>query len=260
MKKILLTAPGKIHPAVIAVWAAVVAAAHLIPTIPMLFTGGTFSLATVLAPLSGIFFGPIAGAICSAAGGFIGSLIAPHTALLIGPFTFIIGTVSAFTAGCIAWGGRHLISLNMKGGITVNGGIIVYLTGTVLWFTQETGRGLILFPVIYYGVGFAALIIGSIFAAGILAGNNIKLKLPALWICAFGGMIGGATVASFFSLVLLEIPKEVWAYLTIAAPVERAVFSLGTVLVGAPLLAGLPKIGVFVGPAAEPETMNNDQS
>ena len=247
-----LSAPAKIHPAVIAVWAAVVAAAHIIPAIPMLGTGRNFSLATALLPLSGVFFGPIAGALCSSAGGFIGSLIAPHTAWM-GMGTFIIGTTTAFTSGCIAWGSRQFISLNMRGGVVVNGGIVVYIIGTVLWFTQETGRSVIMLPLVFYGAGFIATVAGVIFAAKALAGKNAALKLPALWLCAYGGMIGGATVGNFFSLVLYKLPRELWVYLTVAAPVERAVFSLGTVLIGVPLLAGLPKIGVFVGPRYEEE-------
>lgn len=149
-RKKRLTAPAKIHPAVIAVWAAVVAAAHIIPAIPMLGTGSNFSLSAVLSPLSGIFFGPLFGALCSAAGGFIGSLVAPHTAWM-GMGTFIIGTVTAFTSGCIAWGSWPPITLNSRGSLVINGGIIVYLVGTLLWFSQEIGRSLVIFPVVFYG-------------------------------------------------------------------------------------------------------------
>jgi len=250
MKKKRLTLPAKIHPAVIAVWAAVVAAAHIVPAIPMLGTGSNFSLVALLSPLSGIFFGPLAGALCSAAGGFIGTLVAPHTAWL-GMGTFIVGTVTAFTSGCVAWGGWPPITLNRRGSLVINGGIIVYIIGTVLWFSQETGRGLIMFPLVYYSAGCAALIVGSVFAGTVLAGKNEALKLPIVWLCSFGGMVGGATIGNFFFLILYRLPRETWLYLTVAAPLERAVFSLGAALVAAPLLAGLPKIGIFVGPQEE---------
>ena len=249
-KKHQLAMPGNVHPAVIAVWAAVVAAAHIIPSIPILGTGSSFSFASALSPLSGILFGPVAGAMCSAAGGFIGSLVAPHTAW-IGLGTFIIGTTTAFTTGCIAWGTWPPITLNRKGNLVVSGGIIVYLIGTLLWFSQEIGRSLVIFPLVYYTAGFAAYLAGSVFAGRILAGDNAAKKIPVIWICAFGGMIGGATIGNFFSLLLYRMPRETWMYLTVAAPVERAIFSLGTTLIGAPLLAGLPKIGVFVGPRFE---------
>jgi len=239
-----------IHPAVIAVWAAVVAAAHIVPAIPMLGTGSNFSLATALSPLAGILFGPLAGALCSAAGGFIGSLVAPHTAWM-GLGTFIISATTAFTAGCIAWGGWPPLTLNRRGGLVVNGGIIVYLIGTALWFSQEIGRATIIFPLVFYSAGFVALIIGSACAGKVLAGNKQALKLPILWLCAFGGMTGGATIGNFCTLVLYRLPRETWLYLTVAAPIERALFSLVAALIAAPLLAGLPKVGIFAGPQEE---------
>jgi hypothetical protein len=242
-----LSLPSRIHPAVIAVWAALVSASHIIPSVPMLGTGSNFSFAAALSPLSGIFFGPIAGALCSAAGGFIGSLIAPHTAWL-GLGTFIIGTVTAFTAGCIAWSDWPPVSISQRGALVVNGGIIVYLAGVLLWFSQETGRSLILFPLVYYGAGFTALIVGSILAGRILAGKRHALKFIAVWLCAFGGMTGGAAIGNFFSLVLYKLPRVTWVYLMVAAPIERAVFSLGAALIGVPLLAALPKVGIQVGP------------
>jgi hypothetical protein len=242
-----LLLPPKIHPALIAVWAALVGASHIIPAIPMLGTGRSFSLATALYPLSGIFFGPIQGALCSIAGGFIGSLIAPHTAWL-GLFTFVIGTASAFTSGCIAWSSWPPIALNIRGSLVINGGIIIYLLGTALWFSQEIGRSVPLFPAVFYGAGFAALIIGIVIAGKILSGKNSAFKFFALWLCAFGGMIGGATIGNFFTLVLFQLPRETWIYLTVAAPIERAVFSLGTAMIGVPLLTALPKAGIFLGP------------
>ena len=241
-----------IHPAVIAAWAAIVAAGHLLPTVPILGTGATFSLTAVLSPLSGVFFGPLAGALCSAAGGFIGNLIAPHTAWL-GLGTFIIGTTAAFTAGCIAWGRWPLITVNKTGHVIINGAVIVYLIGTILWFTQEAGRSVMRFPLVLYGSGFAAVVSGSLLMGMSLRRNSKALKFPALWLAAFGGMIGGASIGNFFYLVLFNLPRETWLYLTIVSPLERALFSLGATLIGMPLLAGLPKIGIMAGPPAPVE-------
>jgi uncharacterized membrane protein len=241
---------GRIHPAVISVWAAVVAAGHILPTIPIIGTGGTFSLASALNPLSGIFFGPIAGALCTAAGGFIGSLIAPHTAWM-GPFTFIIGTTTAFTAGGISWGKFPPVKISMEGSFIFNGGIIVYFVGSVLWFTQSIGRSVILLPVVYYGLGFAAMIAGFFTARKMFASKIRWLRFPAVWLCAFGGLVGGATIGNFFSLVLFEQPREFWLALTFISPLERVIFAAGAMLVGVPLLEGLKKIGISVGPVYE---------
>jgi len=243
---------GGIHPAVVAVWAAICAAGFLLPTVPIWGTGSVFSVSSALAPLSGIFFGPIAGALCSAAGGFTGSLIAPHTAWM-GLGTFIIGTVTAFTAGCIAWGNRPPVILNKHGSFIISGGIIVYITGTVLWFTQETGRKTILLPLVSYSLGFVVMITGIIFARRLFAGKSRLLKFPAIWLCAFGGLTGGASIGNFFSLLLYDLPGELWKALAFVQPVERAVFALGAMLIGVPLLEGLNKIGIRAGPQQEEE-------
>jgi uncharacterized membrane protein len=231
-KKTLLN--NRTHPSVIAVWAAVVAAGHILPSIPILGTGSTFSVTAALTPLAGVFFGPVAGALCAMVGGFIGSLIAPHTAWM-GMGTFIIGATTAFTAGLISRGYWPI-------------GIIVYLIGAALWFTQEIGRNVLLIPLVYYGLGLIAVIIGGIFAPRWLAGTVKGPKFPAVWLCAFGGMIGGASIGNYFSLLLYKLPETLWNALVIISPLERAVFSLGAMLIGVPLLVGLPKIGIFVGP------------
>ncbi|MCL1992041.1 MAG: ECF transporter S component [Spirochaetes bacterium] len=241
---------GRVHPALIAVWAAIVAVGHLMPTIPMLGTGRSFSLSAALTPLSGIFFGPIAGALCSAAGGFVGSFIAPHTAWM-GPFTFIVGTSTAFTTGCVAWGKWPPVKLSAGGNFIINGGIIVYIAGVSLWYTQEIGRSIVYFPIVSYGFGFVALIIGSIFAHRLFASKKPPARFAALWLCAFAGMMGGASIGNFFSLVLFGLPRELWAFLMFVQPLERVVFALGAMLIGAPLIAGLEKIGIFVGPHSE---------
>jgi len=237
----------KIHPAIIAVWAAVVASGYLLPVFPILGTGGTFSLSNILFPLSGIFFGPVAGALCSAVGGFIGSLIAPHSAWM-GLGTFIIGTTTAFTTGCITWGKWPPIGVSGSGSIIINGAIIVYIIGTILWFTQEIGRSIVTFPLIFYGLGFASVITGLIFTKKLFSSKRRLSKFIIIWLCAFGGLIGGATIGNFFSLVLFKLPKETWMILTVTAPIERAIFAVGAMLVGVPLLVGLNKIGINVGP------------
>jgi hypothetical protein len=243
---------GNIHPAVVAVWAAVCAAGYILPTVPIWGTGSVFSVSSALAPLSGIFFGPVAGALCSAAGGFIGSLIAPHTAWM-GLGTFLIWAVTAFTAGCIAWGKWPPVTINKNGSFIVNGGIIVYIIGTVLWFTQEKGRNVILLPFVSYALGFISVITGIIFARLMLTGKSRLLKFPAIWLCAFGGLIGGASVGNFFSLILYDLPEDVWKALAFVQPVERALFALGAMLIGVPLLEGLNKLGISAGPKTEEE-------
>jgi uncharacterized membrane protein len=236
-----------VHPAVIAVWAAIIAAGHFFPTIPILGTGGTFSLSSALFPLSGIFFGPIAGSLCSAAGGFIGNLIAPYTAWM-GPFTFIIGMTTSFTSGCIAWSKGLPVVIKSNGSFIFNGGILVYLIGTILWFTQKIGQTSFFIPVFIYGLGFTIMICGFIFSQKFFLSPSRLLKFLAVWICSFGGIIGGATAGNFFTLVLYEMPNEFWKVMVFVQPLERAIFATGAMLIGVPLLEGFKKIGISAGP------------
>ena len=71
---------GEVHPSIIAVWAALIAASHFLPGIPLFGIGGTMSVSAVLLPLTGIFFGPVAGGLCGGIGQFIGYLIEPSAA------------------------------------------------------------------------------------------------------------------------------------------------------------------------------------
>ena len=243
MKRKILN-PDKIHPAVITVWAAIVASVHLIPTIPMI-GGNFFTFASIITPLSGILFGPLAGALCSAAGGLIGSLIAPHSASF-GIASFIPGTITAFTAGCIAWGRWPLLKINRVGSFVVNGGIIIYLIGIILWFSHETGRNFPIKIIIYYSIGLAALFIGSIFSKKMLPGKFHFLQFLICWLCALGGLVGGATMGNYLALALF---KDIgWDFVLLIAPIERAIFAAGTALIGVPLLAGLNKVGIRLGP------------
>ncbi|MCL2442311.1 MAG: hypothetical protein FWD13_02465 [Treponema sp.] len=243
-----------VHPAILAVWAGAIAAGYLLPAFPILGTDGFFSLAVILNPLAGIFFGPIAGALCAAVGGFIGSLIAPHTVWL-GIGTFIIGAVTAFSTGCIAWQKGPPVAVKSNGNFIINGGIIVYMVGTILWFTQETGRNVVILPAIFYGLGFIALITAAVFIKYELASKNKILKFLEAWLFIFSGLIGGATIGNFFFIVLVPNPDVVWTTLAFSAPIERAIFALVAALVCVPLTAGLKKIGIFVGPRNEDDIL-----
>jgi hypothetical protein len=43
-------------------------------------------------------------------------------------------------------------------------------------------------------------------------------------------------------------------------PIERAVFSIGSMLVGVPLITGLVKIGIFTGPEQEYSAETEDMA
>lgn len=228
---------GNAHPAVIAVWAALISAAHMLPAIPMIGTGGTFSVSSALIPLAGIFFGPVAGAICASIGSFIGQIIAPHIAWL-GLATFLISTVNAFVAGYVS-----------RGKWPIGVGIIVL--GTILWYSNDIGRQAPVFPIVYYGLGIIMAIVGGIFGYKWLTAKSYLKKFAGIWLAAFAGFIGAAALANYACLIVLKLPATVWKALTFIAPIERTIFAVGAAIIGIPLLIGLPKIGIFVGPDAD---------
>ena len=228
---------GKFHPAVIAVYAAILAASALIPSIPVLGTGGSFSVSTALIPLAGVFFGPIAGALCAAIGGFIGQLIAPATAV-IGIATFVASIIAAFIAGLLCeekkWGPLSALGIG--------------LAFIVLWFTHPVGRESWLFALVFFGSGILCCILGFFFCNRWLKKSNFALKAIAIFIACYAGMIFSAAYVDYVCLFLYGLTSEIWTMLIVIAPLERALFAVGSLVVGTPLLIGLPKIGVFIGP------------
>ena len=231
---------GKFHPAVIAVYAAILAASALLPSIPLVGTGGSFSVSTALVPLAGVFFGSIAGALCAAIGGFIGQLIAPATAV-IGVATFVSAVIAAFVAGLLCEGKKW-------GPLSALG---VGLAFVALWFTNPVGRDSWMFASVFYGSGLLAIVLGFFLCNRWLKKSNFALKAIAVFIACYAGMVFSAAFVNYICLYLYGLTNEVWSVLTFVAPLERAIFSAGSLVVGTPLLIGLPKIGVFIGPRNE---------
>jgi uncharacterized membrane protein len=226
---------GTIHPAVIAVWAALIATANLLPAIPMVGSTGTFNVGAVLVPLAGIFFGPLAGALCAAIGGVISQIIAPHGAWL-GPATFLISTANAFVAGSLTRG-RWYVSA------------AVILVGYGLWFLLPIGMEASIFPLIFYSLGLLAVAVGAfVWRKDGQGAKQAFFRALGVFASAYAGFVGAASLANFAGTLLYKWPAKMWIGLAFVSPVERAIFSLGAMIIGVPLLIGLPKIGVRVGP------------
>ncbi|MGD2176455.1 MAG: ECF transporter S component [Anaerolineae bacterium] len=220
------------HPAVIAVWAALIAVVTLVPAFPMIGTGATFSVSAALVPLAGILFGPIPGAICAAIGAFIGQLIAPHT-VFFGPLSFLIPTLNALCAG-FAMQKRWYIPL----------AVIVVLS--LVWFAFPLGRSVWFTPLIWT-LGIGASLVGW-FAGSDWLGSDTRAKLFAgVFLAAMSGTMVDHSFGSLWALIMFKLPREIWLAVLPLAPVERTLFSLGSAIIGTPLLIGLPQIGVTVG-------------
>ncbi|MEN6434748.1 MAG: hypothetical protein ABFD14_06005 [Anaerolineaceae bacterium] len=230
-KKKLITA----HPAVMAVWAALMAVASLLPAFPVIGTGVTFNIANCLVPLAGIFFGPWVGMIVAGVGGFIGQLIAPHT-VLFGPLQFTIAMLGALGAG-FAMRRKYWVSL------------VLILAFTGIWYLLPNGRAAWATPILYV-LGLAFIIVGVWISRKedpLLSPNKGKMGLAIL--CASGaGIIVTQAMGNLWAMIFFQLPPAIWYTTLPIAPVERFLFALGAMVIGVPLFIGLPKIGVPVGP------------
>jgi uncharacterized membrane protein len=220
------------HPAVIAVWAALIAVVTLVPAFPMIGTGATFSVSAALVPLAGILFGPIPGAICAAIGAFIGQLIAPHT-VFFGPLSFLIPTLNALCAG-FAMQKRWYVPL------------VVILILSLVWFAFPLGRSVWFTPLIWT-LGIAASLVGWFAGSDWLGSENRARLFAGVFVAAMCGTIVDHSFGSLWAQTMFKLPREIWLAVLPLAPVERTLFSLGSAVVGTPLLIGLPQIGVMVG-------------
>jgi hypothetical protein len=222
-----------VHPAVIAVWAALIAVVTLVPAFPIIGTGATFSVGAALVPLAGVLFGPIPGAICAAIGAFIGQLIAPHT-VFFGPLSFLIPTLNALCAG-FAMQKRWYVPL------------IVTVLFSAAWFIFPLGRAAWFQPLIW-SIGVIACLIGWLVAADWMASDDRARVFVGVFLAALAGTIVDHGFGCLWALVAFQLPHEIWLAALPLAPVERTLFALGAAIVGTPLLIGLPKIGMLVGP------------
>lgn len=236
---------GHYHPAILSVWAAIICVGKLLPSIPMVGTGGNFSASSMLVPMAGILFGPIAGAICAAIGEFIGQLIAPNTAWM-GIFTFLVGTCNALFTGFI----------NRGKWIP---GVVALVTVSLLWYLSPIGREVPLFPIVVNGLGCAATLIGGFTAKKWMFSKNFVLKAASIWLACFGGLITGAGISRMYSLFVMQMPATTFQITIFLNPIERAIFAAAAVVLSIPLLAGLPKIGIHVGPEGEAVYEESDE-
>ena len=230
-KSVLISA----HPAVIAVWAALMAAASLLPAFPIIGTGTTFNIANCLTPLAGILFGPITGAIAAGVGGFIGQLIAPHT-VLFGPLQFTIAIMGALGAG-----------FAMQRKWYVPAAIITLFA--LIWYIVPGGRAAWATPLLYL-LGYVFILVGWWIGRKedpLLSKNRTRMSL-GIFCCAIAGIIVTQAMGNLWALIFFKLPPAIWFTVLAVAPIERFMFALGAMIIGTPLLIGLVKIGIPVGP------------
>ncbi len=240
MKKKLVTT----HSALIAVWAAVIAVSTLLPAFPVIGTGATLSVGDAIVVLGGILFGPWAGGIAAGVGGFIGQLIAPH-GNIFGPLQFTIGIAAAVASG---------LAMQRKWGYPM----LAWLFFGGVWYLFPLGREAWATPILYL-LGVFACIVGWIWGKNWLISKNRGTMFFGIFVCALIGVLIAQSNGNLWALVMFALPAPIWFSVLLISPVERIGFGLIAAAIGTPLLIGLPKISVPVGPAlAEQEADEDD--
>jgi len=59
--------------------------------------------------------------------------------------------------------------------------------------------------------------------------------------------------------VMFALPPALWFTVLAIAPIERFAFALASAVIGTPLLIGLPKISIPVGPQLEEEEEEEEE-
>lgn len=222
-----------VHPAIIAAWASFIAISGLLPVLPVFGTGATFSLADSIVVLGGVLFGPIAGAIAAATGGFIGQLLAPQSAVF-GVITFVCPTIAALIAGLL---------MKRKWAYVI--GIFVILT--ILWFLLPLGRDAWFVPAVNIGITLILIVPAATWGVNQISSKDPKKMFIGVSLISFIGAQASSALGNLMALPMFALPREVWlGVLPIMTP-QRILFGILAAVIGVPLLLGLPKIGVQVG-------------
>jgi len=232
-EKYLKVKTRKFHPAVLIVWAALSAAAMMIPGIPTLGTGGVMSLTYPLAPISGILFGPFAGALATMVGSIVGTVIAPQSANL-GIWTFTVQTGTALVAGYLSRGKWQVP-------------VIIVIPFTI-WIYSLPPMKIVWW---YIWIPITAIILSIVsakWASKLLKEDNVGKLTLGVYVVALASFLVGIGIGDPQGIIMYDLQADLYRLLTWLMPVERCIFSIFTTILAVPIITGLPKIKIFVGP------------
>lgn len=220
-----------------AILAALVAVLAFIPaSIVVGGMGSGWPLHDVIHPILGLLLGPIAGPVASAIGIVIGNVIAPYTNL--GPWSPLMGAMSAFTVGMIMYPTRSY--------------------WYVPWIIILAAHVIYLFQSLAFGIGFwlwlsnvftvdIALILIAIPQIRNWAIDTIRTdgtawqRFFAFYVVFFLGSTGGIQLNWVPSFATNPWPAEVWPVLIWIIFLERVVFTAAGALIAVALMAAIKR-------------------
>jgi hypothetical protein len=218
-----------------AILAALVAVLAFVPaSVVVGGMGGGWPFHDVIHPLLGLLLGPIAGPIASAIGILIGNVIAPYTNL--GPWSPLMGAMSAFTVGMIMYPGRSLWYVPWAIALVAH---LVYL-----WQSLSYGIGFGLWLSNVFTVTAALVLIATppvrTWAIGVIRGEGKPWeRFAAFYVVFLAGSTWGIQVNWVPSFATNPWPAEVWTPLIFIIFLERVVFTAVGAIIAVSLMAAL---------------------
>lgn len=220
-----------------AILAALVAVLAFIPaSIVVGGMGGGWPFHDVIHPVLGLLLGPIAGPIASAIGILIGNVIAPYTNL--GPWSPLMGAMSAFTVGMIMYPGRSYWYVPWIIALAAH---IIYLyqslafgIGFWLWFSN-------VFTVTIALVLIAIPMVRNWAISMIRGDGSAVQRFIAFYIVFFAGSTFGIQLNWVPSFATNPWPAEVWPPLIFIIFAERVVFTAVGAVIAVALMAALKR-------------------
>ncbi len=232
-----------VHVAYIAVAAAMVTLAAYIPMFPVIGAGTTISAGMIVVPLVGILLGPTAGTLATAIGAFLGQIVAPYGAIF-GLITFVCPTACTLVAGLLAY--RKWKTAIVVQGLTI---LAWYVLTTIMWRGQPAAGVRWYFPFLHWASFISVLIVGRKISDWISSGDTKKMAI-AVFLAALAGTLSEHMVGNSIYIGLYQGPAQVYVFVLGIYWIERTFGALAATFVGVPLLVGLRKARIDVGPWA----------
>jgi predicted membrane protein len=214
----------------ISVFAALDAVIRLVPVTYSIGLYKFFSLGWVFSPIMGILIGPIYGFTAATFGSLIRASIAPYK-WTFGPFSPFLPALSALQAGLLTQR-KHKVFFSILA-------FSILLSFTVIWLLLPTGRTV--WPIaLYYLAGLAAIPVVYVFFK-----SSKKWLMVALVITAYISNITQHALGNVLSVILLNLPAEVfWAALPLPL-VEQTAFALASGVITLPILFALERANLL---------------
>jgi hypothetical protein len=214
----------------VSIFAALDSVVRLVPVTYAVGLYKFFSLGWVFSPFMGILIGPIAGFTAATLGSLIRASIAPYK-WTFGPFSPFLPAVSALQAGLLTQR-RHKTWLPILA-------FSLLLSLTLTWLMLPTGR--IVWPVaLYYLAGLAMIPIVQVCLK-----FSGKWLIVALVLVAYVSNITQHALGNILSVLLLNVPAEIF-WTTLPLPlVEQTAFALASGVLTLSILFALQKANLL---------------